>query len=45
MSLGTGQDVGGPDVVSLGEPLVQLSAPSGRRLQESGASLTEQWVS
>jgi len=32
VSPGTRQDLGGPDVVTLGEPLVQLSPPSGRRL-------------
>lgn len=30
------QGIGGPDVVTLGEPLVQLSPPSGRRLQAAG---------
>ena len=30
------EDPGRPEVVSLGEPLVQLSPPSGRRLQSTG---------
>ncbi|MEX5717795.1 sugar kinase [Geodermatophilus maliterrae] len=34
--MSTGQDLTGPDVVTVGEPLVQLSPPSGRRLQEAG---------
>jgi 2-dehydro-3-deoxygluconokinase len=36
MSPGAAQEPGPPDVVSLGEPLVQLSPPSGRTLQATG---------
>jgi hypothetical protein len=37
VSPGTRQDLGGPDAVTLGEPLAQLSPPSGRRLQVTGS--------
>jgi 2-dehydro-3-deoxygluconokinase len=37
MSAGAAEGLGRPEIVSLGEPLVQLSPPSGRRLQTTGA--------